>query len=90
MLPTLGIYGIQDAGDFATPWWTHDHSVALMVDGKVEWLMELERYTRLKHDNRLHLFLEQMINEKVLPLPERFRVVSVDSFAGRTFPWSRR
>lgn len=85
MLPTLGIYGIQDAGDFATPWWTHDHSVALMVDGKVEWLMELERYTRLKHDNRLHLFLEQMINEKVLPLPERFRVVSVDSFAGRTF-----
>jgi carbamoyltransferase len=85
MLPTLGIYGIQDQGEFISPRWTHDHGVALFVDGRLEWALELERYTRRKHDNRLHLFLESMIAEGILPLPEKFRIVAVDSFTGRAF-----
>ena len=32
MLAMLGIYGIQDAGDFQTPCWTHDHGVALILE----------------------------------------------------------
>jgi carbamoyltransferase len=85
MIPTLGIYGIQDQGTFPAPRWTHDHGVALFVDGRLEWALELERYTRRKHDNRLHLFLEQLIEEGVLPLPDHFRIVAVDSLAGRAF-----
>lgn len=85
MLPTLGLYGIQDAGDFETPCWTHDHNLALMEGGRVLWVLELERYTRLKHDNRLPLFIEQLVNDRTIPLPDKFRIVSVDSFAGRTF-----
>lgn len=85
MIPTLGIYGIQDQGTFPAPRWTHDHGVALFIDGRLEWALELERYTRRKHDNRLHLFLEQLVDEGVLPLPERFRIVAVDSLAGRAF-----
>lgn len=85
MLPTLGIYGIQDAGDFPVPYWTHDHSLALMVDGRVEWVLELERHSRLKHDNQLPRMLERLIDEGIIELPEQFRLVSVDSFAGRTF-----
>jgi len=85
MIPTLGIYGIQDQGTYPAPRWTHDHCVALFVDGRLEWALELERYTHRKHDNRLHLFLEQLIEEGVLPLPEHFRIVAVDSLAGRAF-----
>lgn len=85
MIPTLGIYGIQDQGTFPAPRWTHDHGVALFIDGRLEWALELERHTRRKHDNRLHLFLEQLIADGVLPLPERFRIVAVDSLAGRAF-----
>ena len=85
MIATLGIYGIQDQGTFPAPRWTHDHSVALFVDGRLEWALELERYTRRKHDNRLHLFLEQLIDEGVLPLPDQFRSVAGDSLAGRAF-----
>ena len=85
MIPTLGIYGIQDQGTYPAPRWTHDHCVALFVDGRLEWALELERYTRRKHDNRLHLFLEQLVEEGVLPLPEHFRIVAVDSLAGRAF-----
>lgn len=85
MAATLGLYGIQDHGDFPGPRWTHDHSVALFIDGRLEWGLELERYTRRKHDNRLHLFLEPLIAQGILPLPDQFRVVTVDSFAGQTF-----
>lgn len=63
----------------------HDHGVALFVDGRLTWALELERYTRHKHDNRLHLFLEHLIEEGVLPLPDHFRIVAVDSLAGRAF-----
>ena len=85
MIPTLGIYGIQDRGDFPVPYWTHDHCAALFVDGHIEWAFELERYTRLKHDNRIHRFLEQLVEEETLLLPDRFRIVCVDSFVGRAF-----
>lgn len=82
-LPTLGVYGIQDQGDFKGPRWTHDHALALMVDGRVEWVFELERYTRRKHDNRLPAFIEELLPR--LDLPREFRVVCADSFTGRAF-----
>jgi carbamoyltransferase len=83
MIPTLRIYGIQDQGTYPAPRWTLDHCIALFVDGRLKWALELERYTRRKHDNRLHRFLEQLIEDGVLPLPEHFRIVAVDSLAGR-------
>jgi carbamoyltransferase len=82
-LPTLGLYGIQDQGDFVGARWTHDHSMALIVDGRVEWVFELERYTRRKHDNKLPVVIEDLLPR--LDLPSELRVVCADSFTGRAF-----
>lgn len=80
---TLGIYGIQDQGDFLSPRWTHDHSLALMEGTQVKWVVELERWTRRKHDNRLPIFIEDFMHE--LEIPQDTRLVCADSFAGRAF-----
>lgn len=82
--PILGLYGIQDHGAFAGPRWTHDHSMALMSDGRVDWALELERYTRRKHDNRLSHYIEELSGLLSIPL-DGLRVVCADSFAGRAF-----
>jgi len=50
---TVGLYGIKDTTHGSRPTYTHDHSVALMRDGRVEDVVSLERITRRKHDNRL-------------------------------------
>jgi carbamoyltransferase len=81
----LGIYGISDRGSYPTPRWTHDHGLALVVDGRVEWALELERVTRVKHDNRLPLWIERLVDDRVVQLPDEFVIASVDSLVGRCF-----
>ena len=82
-LPTLGIYAVPDRGEYKWPGFTHDHSLCLMQGGKIQTYLHLERYSRRKYDNRLHLYLDELA--PLLNLPERFDVVSVNSFVGTAF-----
>jgi carbamoyltransferase len=78
---TLGIYGIPNLeGNLQTE--VHDHSLVIMEAGKVVDFIELERVTRLKHDNRLHLYLDPLLQDH-LQLPRELRIVFVDCIAGR-------
>lgn len=83
--PTLAIYGIKDRNLFEYPAYVHDHNVCIMQDGKVLQYLQLERFTRRKYDNRLDLFLEQLIEQKVIDCPEDFDLVCVNDFVGNAF-----
>lgn len=83
--PTLAIYGIKDRHNFKHPGFTHDHNLCLMQNGKIIQYLQLERFTRRKYDNRLDLFLEELIENKLLELPNEFDFVSVNSFVGNAF-----
>jgi carbamoyltransferase len=82
---TLAIYGIKDRHSFKYPGYTHDHNICLMQDGEVIQYLLLERYTRKKYDNRLDLFIEELIDSNLLELPDDFDLVSVNSFVGNAF-----
>jgi carbamoyltransferase len=56
-----------------------------MRNGVILQYLSLERYTRHKYDNRLELFLEELIDTGLLRLPEEFDIVSVNSFVGNAF-----
>ena len=62
MKPTIAIYGIRDRGDFDYPNYIHDHSICVMEDGCITHYLQLERWTRRKYDNHLHLHLEDLID----------------------------
>jgi carbamoyltransferase len=79
---TLGIYAIPNPSENLSSE-VHDHNLVVMSDGRISEMIESERITRKKHDNELHLLLEDLIDEGLLHLPDKFRVVFVDSFAGR-------
>jgi carbamoyltransferase len=49
-----------------------------MDHGRVISHLELERYTRRKHDNRLPSLLHILIQERVIPLPDAFDLVVVN------------
>lgn len=83
--PTLGIYTIPDRNNGDYPHAIHDHSICLMQDGQIISYLHLERYTRRKHDNRLHLYLEELIDHKIIQLPDSFDIISVNSFVGQAF-----
>jgi len=83
--PTLAIYGIKDRNALLYSAFVHDHNLCLMQDGKVQQYLQLERYTRYKYDNRLDLFLEELIDNKLLDLPKEFDIVSVNNFVGNAF-----
>jgi carbamoyltransferase len=82
---TIGIYGIHDTkykGKNTCA--THDHSIAVMKDGEVVTVTQLERYTGVKHDNRLSLVITPLL-EKYAHTDEAVRFVSVNSFMGNSF-----
>jgi len=83
-LLTVGLYGIPDTTSGAGPSFTHDHGVALMRDGRVVTVIELERYTGLKHDNRLPDYLLEILEPWLVP-GEPVRFVSANSFVGDSF-----
>ena len=82
--PTLAIYGIQDRFDYEHPFYVHDHNLALMQNGKVEWFLQQERISRRKRDNSLHIHLKSILKEKKL-LGKDYDLVFVDNVVGRTF-----
>ena len=83
--PTLAIYGIKDRNIFKYPAYVHDHNLCVMQDGEIVQYLHLERITRRKYDNRLDGFLEDLIDEKRLELPEEFDWVCVNDFVGNAF-----
>lgn len=82
--PTLGIYAIQDRLDTVYPQLSHDHNLAFMDNGVVQHFLQLERHTRIKRDNKLHIHLPDIIRK--LQLVNRdMDVVFVDNMIGRAF-----
>ena len=80
---TIGMYGIDDTRYGKNPVYTHDHGIAIMKDGKVLTAIELERYTGVKHDNRLSSYITELLTRYV-PEGEEVRFVSANSFMGNT------
>ena len=83
--PTLALYGIKDRNNTPYPSFVHDHNLCLMQDGKIVKYLQLERYTRRKYDNRLDLFIEELIDDGTIPLPDDFDLVCVNDFTGNAF-----
>lgn len=83
--PTLALYGIKDRNNTPYPSFVHDHNLCLMQDGKIVKYLQLERYTRRKYDNRLDLFIEELIDDGTVPLPDDFDLVCVNDFTGNAF-----
>lgn len=82
--PTLAIYGIQDLDEYEHPFHVHDHNLCIMQNGQVRDFVQLERVTRHKRDNKLHLKLDDLLRDKKL-LAEEYDLVFVDNVVGRSF-----
>ena len=83
--PTLALYGIKDRNNTLYPSFVHDHNLCLMQDGKIVKYLQLERYTRRKYDNRLDLFIDELIDDGTVLLPDDFDLVCVNDFTGNAF-----
>lgn len=81
---TIGIYGIRDTTRSPLPMYTHDHGVAVMAEGRVQAVVELERWTGRKHDNRLDEVIGDLLAE-LAPQGKEVRFVSVNTFVGDAF-----
>ncbi len=81
---TVGIYGIPDATHGTRPVYVHDHALALMRDGRVLTVVQLERWSGVKHDNRLPTLVSGILS-RLVPPDEPVRFVSVNSFVGSAF-----
>lgn len=82
---TVGIYGVRDTThEGGGPTYTHDHSLAVMRDGRVQAVVELERWTGRKHDNRLDMAVSELLASLVPPGSD-VRFVSVNTFVGNSF-----
>ena len=81
---TVGLYGIADTTSGRGPSYTHDHNLALMRDGRVLTVVQLERWTGRKFDNRLPEFVGEIL-ARLIPPNEDVRFVSVNTFMGSSF-----
>lgn len=75
----------MDRGDFTYPGFTHDHAICQMVDGVITGYLQLERHTRRKYDNQLHLHIEDILDNGWLIEPENATWIGVNSFVGNSF-----
>ncbi|QZE13746.1 hypothetical protein K4L44_14435 [Halosquirtibacter laminarini] len=82
--PTLAIYGIQDCVDSKYPGFIHDHNIALFYQGKVEKMLQLERISRNKRDNKLSQQITSLLREERL-IGQPLDIVFVDHEIGRAF-----
>jgi carbamoyltransferase len=82
---TVAIYGIKDRCQLEQPAYTHDHNLCIMRNGTILQYLSLERLSRKKYDNRLDYFLEDLIESKLIELPDEFDLVSVNGFVGNAF-----
>ena len=83
--PTLAIYGTKDRDSGEYPAFVHDHNLCVMQDGKILQYLQLERYSRRKYDNRLDQFIDGLLDDKVISLPEDFDIVCANDFTGNAF-----
>jgi carbamoyltransferase len=83
--PTVALYGTPEIGSPAHPTYAHDHCITVMDHGRVIAHLELERYTRRKHDNRLPLLLHTLIEERAISLPDAFDLVVVNDCRASSF-----
>lgn len=81
---TVGLYGIADTTQGSQPAYVHDHGLAIMRDGQVRTVIELERATGRKHDNRLPQHIGPLLAAHV-SVTDMVRFVSVNTFLGNTF-----
>jgi len=80
----MAIYGIQDRFDYAHPFYVHDHNLAIMKNGRVEYFLQQERITRRKRDNSIYRNLKETLKaQKQLSFDND--LVFVDNVVGRTF-----
>ncbi len=79
---TLALYGIQDCNEQQTL--VHDHNLCLMNNASVIDFIQLERITRKKRDNQLHLHLDDILRQKKW-IDKDFDLVFVDNVLGRAF-----
>lgn len=83
--PTLAIYGIQDRINSPYPFNAHDHNLVLFQDGKIINFLHLERFTRIKNDNKLYKYIDKLLrNESIIAIKD-VDVVFVDNIIGRAF-----
>ena len=80
----IGIYGIQDYNTFEFPGFTHDHSVCVMEDGRITDYLQLERLSRRKYDNRMHLHIEDLLDNHI-KIDKDTVVVYANTFVGNSF-----
>lgn len=83
--PTIAIYGIQDRHNYEYPGFTHDHSICRMENGRITHYLQLERWSRRKYDNQLHLHIEDLMETGVVPIDKNADLVFVNSFVGNSF-----
>ncbi|MES2644737.1 MAG: carbamoyltransferase C-terminal domain-containing protein [Myxococcota bacterium] len=83
--PIVGLYGIQERQDGPSPLETHDHAICRLEGGRVVHHLALERYTRRRHDNRLHVHIEALAPRGFLSRGEEAVLACADSFVGRAF-----
>lgn len=83
--PTLAIYGIKDRDSGEYPVFVHDHNLCVMQDGKILQYLQLERFSRKKYDNRLDQFIDRLMDEDIISLPEDFDIVCANDFTGNAF-----
>lgn len=91
---TIGLYGIADtthpapsAADpqpVSGPNLVHDHGLAILRDGRVQTVIQLERLTGRKHDSRMPELIGELL-DRYVPPEEPVRFVSVNSFLGDSF-----
>ncbi|MGK4008500.1 carbamoyltransferase C-terminal domain-containing protein [Sorangium sp. So ce1036] len=81
---TVGLYGIRDTTSRLRTTYTHDHSLAVMRDGHVLSVVEVERWTGRKHDNRLDAVIMDLL-AALVPPDEEVRFASVNAFVGDSF-----
>ncbi len=81
---TLAIYGIQDRFDYEHPFYVHDHNLAIMKGGKVQFFLQQERITRRKRDNTIYSGLKATLKMQG-QLSYDYDLVFVDNVVGRTF-----
>jgi carbamoyltransferase len=85
MKKTFAIFGIKDRFQSDYPGYVHEHNLCLMQDGRIVHYLQLERYTRRKYDNRLDVYIEELVDKGLLNLSDEFDIVSVNSFVGNSF-----
>lgn len=81
---TVGLYGIADTTCGDRPTYTHDHSLAVMQGGRVRTVIQLERWTGRKHDNRMPQHIGELLRRWVPP-DEPVRFVLANTFLGSSF-----